>query len=118
VTSTVQIEAVSSLPKGSVQGLIVSNRQLEDFSFDTTGQQVLDLLKSDALTTFRSNHGDDILVMAEGRVGLIERGGGDTLAYIKELKDAGASGAFVGAGLVVEGMQDPKDRLQELANAS
>jgi indole-3-glycerol phosphate synthase len=118
VTSAVQIEAVSALPKGSVQGLIVSNRQLEDFSFDTTGQQVLDLLKSDALATFRSNHGDDIPVMAEGRVGVIERGSGDKLAYIKELKDAGATGAIVGAGLVVDGMQDPKERLNELANAS
>jgi indole-3-glycerol phosphate synthase len=100
VTSVVQTEAVCTLPKGSIHGLIVSNRELEDFSFDTSGQQVLDLLKSDAVAKFRSIHGETIPVLAEGRVGMIERDG-DSLPYINELKDAGATGAIVGGGLVV-----------------
>ena len=118
VTSVVQIEAVCTLPKGSIHGLIVSNRELEDFSFDRSGQQVLDLLQSDAVSKFRSIHGDDIPVLAEGRVGIIERNG-DTLAYIHELKDAGATGAIVGGGLVVvDTLEETTRRLIALSKGS
>jgi hypothetical protein len=80
--------------------------QLEDFSFDMTGEQALDMLKSDELAEFRATHGSDIPVLVEGRVGIIERNNkkGETspLNYLRELKDAGAIGAIVGGGLVNE----------------
>ena len=114
VTSTAQIETVCSLPKGSIHGLIVSNRELEDFSFDNTGEQVLSLLKSSSLSKLRSIHGESLPVLAEGRVGMIERTGGDRSAYLKELKDAGATGAIVGAGMVVDSLEGIKGRLEEL----
>lgn len=105
VTSAVQIERVTEvLPAGSLDGIIVSNRELEDLSFDETGEQVLSLLKSDALKALREKHGDGVLVLAEGRIGMIERMGDQgmmtTTQYLKELKAAGALGAIVGSGLV------------------
>lgn len=108
VTSVVQIEALLKLSAGSIQGLIVSNRELEDFSFDMTGQQALDLLQSDALESFRDYHGRDFPVLAEGRVGLIERENKDgeksCKVYMDELRDAGAVGAIVGGGLATENL--------------
>jgi len=102
VTSTKQIEDLGILPAGSVKGLIVSNRNLEDFSFDMTGRQALDILNSKAMKEFREKHGDDnIAVLVEGRVGVvIGETGKSPQDYINELKEAGAIGAIVGTGLV------------------
>ena len=102
-TSEVQIENLLKLNKSTIHGLIVSNRDLEDFSFDMTGQQALDLLNSDALARFREYHGGDVPILAEGRVGLIERtnveGKVGVNDYMHELKLAGAWGSIVGGAL-------------------
>jgi hypothetical protein len=78
--------------------------QLEDFSFDMSGQQALDILASDALKEFREKHGNDMPVLVEGRVGLIHSNSKGTedgaLSYVKELEKAGAIGALVAGGLV------------------
>lgn len=100
-TSEVQLEALARLPAGSVQGIIVSNRELEDFSFDMTGQQALGLLKSEALQKARAKH--DAPVLIEGRVGVIVGEDGTPESYLKVLQEAGAMGAIVGGGLIQEG---------------
>jgi indole-3-glycerol phosphate synthase len=117
-TSEVQLESLLKLSPGSIQGIILSNRDLEDFSFDRSGQQVLRLLKSDALIQYRNHHGDSQLILVEGRVGPSleearnvheeeeqdEEGNGTTTVmttttmkkkYSEELQDAGAMGAIV-----------------------
>jgi indole-3-glycerol phosphate synthase len=103
-TSPAQIKALSVVAAGGVDGLIVSNRELEDFSFDMTGQQALDMLKSDELKEFKEKHGADIPILVEGRVGIIkwrnEKGETSAENYLHELKKAGAIGAIVGGGLV------------------
>lgn len=96
VTSEVQIEMLSKLGAGSIVALIVSNRELETFDFDDSGEQALSLLNSDAMKSFREKNGDDVPIMVEGRVGIIESDGGDNVAYIQSLKEAGAFGAIVG----------------------
>ena len=63
-----------------------------------TGEQALRLLQGDGLKAVREKHGDDIPVLVEGRVGVIERNG-NTVQYLKELREAGATGAIVGGGL-------------------
>ena len=98
-SSEPQIDMVSNLPTGSISPLVVSNRDLETFNFDSTGQQALSLLKGEALVRFREQHGKDIPVLAEGRVGIIEDGEGSSEGYIKSLKEAGAFGAIVGGGV-------------------
>jgi indole-3-glycerol phosphate synthase len=113
VTSEVQLRAISALPAGSVDGVILSNRELEDFSFDMTGDQALLLLKSEALVELREKHGD-IPVLVQGRVGVIDRDGSGTNTYLKEIKEAGATGAIVGAGLAGG---DPIATLQSLQAA-
>jgi hypothetical protein len=99
----VQIEALLKLSTGSIHGLILSNRDLEDFSFDLTGQQALGLVKSDALARLREHYGENLLVLVEGRVGLIEgknpNGDPDIKAYLQELEAAGADGAIIGGAL-------------------
>jgi indole-3-glycerol phosphate synthase len=100
VTSTAQIKNLEILPSGTVNGLIVSNRELENFSFDMTGQQALSLLESDELKELLQKQGKEIPVFVEGRVGLIEFGDGDTVAYLDALKEAGATGAVVAGALV------------------
>jgi indole-3-glycerol phosphate synthase len=104
VTSPAQIKALDVVAAGGVDGLIASNRELEDFSFDMTGQQALDILKSDELKEFKEKHGSDIPVFVEGRVGIIEwkneKGEKSAENYLHELKNAGAIGAIVGGGLV------------------
>jgi indole-3-glycerol phosphate synthase len=104
VTSEVQIRSLLDLPAGAFDGLIVSNRELEDFSFDMTGEQALRLLRSEALEELRGKMGRDLLVLAEGRVGIIERAGASgskktARRYVEELREAGAAGAVVGGGL-------------------
>ena len=134
VTSEVQLQALAAMSPGSIDGVIISNRevrfaiykgkgscrmilylslfcflsrmqttQLEDFSFDMTGEQALNLLKSEALGDVREAHGADIPVFVEGRVGVIERldddGKPSTSRYLEELSKAGAMGVIVGGGL-------------------
>lgn len=98
VTSEVQIEMLSKLGPGSIHALVVSNRELETFDFDDSGEQALSLLKSEALQSFREKHGSDVPILVEGRVGIIERDG-DNAGYIRALKEAGAFGAIVGGGI-------------------
>lgn len=68
-----------------------------------TGEQALTLLKSEAMGDVRAAHGEDILVLVEGRVGVIERPNHDgkqsTSRYLEELNEAGAIGVIVGGGL-------------------
>ncbi|KAG7357012.1 indole-3-glycerol phosphate synthase [Nitzschia inconspicua] len=104
VTSTAQLENLNqSVAAGSVDGLIVSNRNLEDYSFDMTGLQALSILQSEEMKTFRNIH-SETPILVEGRVGLIQAKGKDgessPKAYIIQLKEAGAAGAIVGGGLV------------------
>jgi indole-3-glycerol phosphate synthase len=94
VTSTVQIDSLMKLEKGSIHAVIVSNRELEDFSFDMSGQQALSLLTSASMKALLEHHGADLPVLVEGRVGLIGRDG-----YVDELKSAGAIGAVCGGAL-------------------
>ncbi|KAL7541300.1 hypothetical protein ACHAXR_010793 [Thalassiosira sp. AJA248-18] len=98
VTSEVQIEMVSKLNPGSISALVISNRELETFDFDHSGEQALSLLKSEVIASFRENHGEDVPVFVEGRVGIAELDG-DNVAYIQALKEAGAFGAIVGGGV-------------------
>ena len=117
VTSEAQLRNLSVLPKGSFVGIIVSNRELEDFSFDMTGEQALRLLRSDALRSLLEIHGSDTPVIVEGRVGIITRrgeGGEESeSAYVAAVKEAGANAAIIGGGLAVEG-SDAFQRLQTL----
>lgn len=103
VTSKVQLQSlVDDLPPNSIVGIIISNRNMEDFSFDTTGEQALSLLQSPELEHVRQVHGGsgDLPVLVEGRVGLIER---PTIEmYLKQLQAAGACGCIVGGGLTVQ----------------
>jgi len=118
VTSEVQIRTITTLSPGSVNALIVSNRELEDFNFDMTGQQALDLLKSDAMKDFRAKHGDDVPVLVEGRVGLIERedekGETSPEQYLKELKETCACGAIVAGTLATSNTDDSGMSFEEL----
>jgi hypothetical protein len=78
--------------------------QLEDFSFDMTGQQALRILESNELEIFREKHGRNIPILVEGRVGIIEsmdeNGKGSSYAYVQKIQEAGATGAIVSGGLV------------------
>lgn len=102
VTSEVQLERLRALPKGSLDGIIVSNRQLADFSIDDSGEQALTLLRCGALNSLKELHGDSFVVLVEGKVGVIRRNQSTEL-YIQELKEAGATGAIVGGGLAAFG---------------
>jgi indole-3-glycerol phosphate synthase len=104
VTSEVQIRSLLDLPIGAFDALIVSNRELEDFSFDMTGEQALGLLRCKGLEELRVRMGQDLPVLVEGRVGIIERqdsssGGKSARRYVEELREAGAAGAIVAGGL-------------------
>mgnify|MGYP006897423052 CR=1 FL=1 len=108
VTSTTQLAVLATLP--TLDGVIVSNRLLEDFSYDMTGQQALDLLKSSELEILKEKHAN-LLILAEGRLGIIgaEKEGART--YLQQLKDAGAHGGIMGGGLAVDGMSLAKAQL-------
>mmetsp|Transcript_8731 Transcript_8731/g.18809 ORF Transcript_8731/g.18809 Transcript_8731/m.18809 type:complete len:200 (-) Transcript_8731:229-828(-) len=99
VTSEVQIDMLTKLGAGSIVAMVVSNRDLETFDFDDSGEQALSLLRSEALAAFREKHGDDVPILVEGRVGIVESAEGDSVAYVQALKDAGAFGAIVGGGM-------------------
>ena len=80
-----------------------------------SGEQALRILKSDELKEFRGQHGEDIPIVVEGRVGVIERsqdGETNQANYLKELKDAGAIGVVVGGGLVSSPGGDASDASQ------
>merc|ERR1719223_1644213 len=113
VTSEVQIESISKLGKGSVSAVVVSNRDLETFGFDDSGEQALKMLKSDAMKEFKKLYDGDIPVLVEGRVGIIEMEGQDglrsTQGYIRALKSAGANGAIVGQGIATVEKEDIKE---------
>ena len=118
VTSEVQLQGLLNLPDGSFDGLILSNRELEDYSFDLTGRQVLRLLSSDELQKLRQRRGSAFPVLVEGRVGLIERPGPNrnpsALQYVRELQDAGAGGAIVGGGLAGKLSDSAMEAIQAL----
>ena len=120
VSSEKQLQSVVSLSPGSVSAVVVSNRILEDFSFDESGEQALALLRSDAMKEFVAAHGD-APIFVEGRVGMIEREGANgtkcAANYIKELKDAGAFGAFAAGGLA-DNDKSVADALQTLCDAA
>jgi len=101
VTSEVQISAITKLSPGSISALVVSNRKLETFDFDDSGEQALALLKSNALNEFSRVH-TDTPVLVEGRVGIVEREGSPE-KYLIALKEAGAFGAIVGGALAIKG---------------
>ena len=106
VTSEVQINMLAELGSGSVVAMVISNRDLETFDFDNSGEQALSLLRSDALKSFREKNGD-VPILVEGRVGIVEAAdGGDSVAYIQALKDAGAFGAIVGGGMATVNEED------------
>jgi indole-3-glycerol phosphate synthase len=121
VTSEVQIESISKLGKGSVSAIVVSNRDLETFGFDDSGEQALSMLKSDAMKEFKKLYDGDIPVLVEGRVGIIEMEGQDgsrsTQGYIRALKSAGANGAIVGQGIATVEKEDIKEVLESMSNA-
>lgn len=84
----------------SFPGLWRNSMQLEDFSFDMTGQQALDILSSEEIKEFRTRYDSSIPILVEGRVGIIEKEG-STIKYMEALKEAGAMGAIVGGGIAV-----------------
>ena len=112
VTSEVQISRLSKLAPGSVVAVVLSNRDLENFDFDDSGEQALSLLRSEALASFREKHGDDVPILIEGRVGIIEADGNDA-GYIKALKEAGAFGAIVGGGIAAVEEEDVSESLKK-----
>lgn len=81
-----------------------------------TGKQALTVLKSEALKDFRKRHGEDALVLVDGRVGIVraenESGEKTPETYIKQLKEAGATGAIVGGGIVSD--EPGKNSLESL----
>jgi indole-3-glycerol phosphate synthase len=111
VTSEHQISMVNKLGAGSVVALIVSNRDLETFEFDESGEQALKLLRSEALASFREKNGDSVPILVEGRVGIVGVGDGDGTEYVRALKDAGAFGAIVGGGIAMVNDEDLADSL-------
>jgi indole-3-glycerol phosphate synthase len=113
VTSEIQIQKVTKLSpdNNSIRALVVSNRDMESFSFDETGQQALRLLKSSAMEEFRAKH-KDVLILVEGKVGIIQRAESEegeemtSAPYIQELMEANADGAIVGSGLAMKKEDD------------
>lgn len=97
VTSEVQLRSLMKCAK-DISAVSVSNRDLETFSFDNTGSQALSLLKSDAIKALRELN-PDLIILAEGRVGLIMDEQNDHTSYINELQNAGAHGAIIGGAL-------------------
>ena len=71
-----------------------------------TGLQALNILESEELKTFKEKYGENIPILAEGRVGIIQvaddNGNYNPKSYIEQLKRAGATGAVVGGGLALD----------------
>ena len=111
VTTEVQIGMLNLLAPGSVSAVVVSNRDLETYEFDNSGDQALRLLGSDEMASFRERN-PDALVFAEGRVGIIEGTGGDGgVSYAGRLREGGASGAIVGGALATVRDEDVAEML-------
>ncbi|KAL7546772.1 hypothetical protein ACHAWF_010106 [Thalassiosira exigua] len=106
VTPEVQIEMLNKLGAGSIVALVLSNRDLETFDFDNSGEQALRLLQSEALAAFREKNGEDVPILVEGRVGIVEPGDGNNLSYIQALKDNGAFGVIIGGGMAQVNEED------------
>ncbi len=62
---------LNKLGAGSIVPLVVSNRDLETFGLDGSGEQALKLLLSEALASFQEKSGDDVPTLVEGRVGIV-----------------------------------------------
>ena len=120
VSSEKQLQSLVSMSPGSISAVVVSNRMLEDFSFDESGEQALQLLRSNSMKDFRAKH-EGVPIFVEGRVGMIERKSSDgaksVANYIKELKEAGAFGAFVAGGLA-DGEKSVEESWQILCDAA
>ena len=114
VTSEVQVNMLNKLDAGSIVSMVISNRDLETFGFDNTGKQALDLLKSEAIASFREKNAD-VPILVEGRVGIVEGAGGDSIEYIQSLKDAGAFGAIVGGGIASVKEEDISESMVSLS---
>jgi len=65
VTSEEQIRKVLSLSNVSVDAIILSNCHFEDFTIDSTGQQALNLLQSEALNELKQKEGPNFPVFVE-----------------------------------------------------
>lgn len=98
VTSEVQLRSLLKCAK-DIAAVSVSNRDLETFSFDESGLQALSLLKSDAMKELRELH-PHLIVLVEGRVGLVVDEDNNHVTYIHKLQSAGADGAIIGGALV------------------
>jgi len=119
VTSETQIKLLTKLG-GGIHALVMSNRDLETFGFDESGDQALLLLKSEAAREFKEKF-DSVPILVEGRVGIIkqndENGNPSSTAYVKALRDAGAVGAIVGSGIVADNKDAFIDVMSSLQNA-
>lgn len=122
VTSEVQIDSVTKLSKGSLHAIVASNRDLESFSFDESGDQAINLLHSDAMQSFRNIHGKDFPTLVEGRVGIITADDGSidgaktSETYIKKIQSAGAIGAIVGGGVALNRVDDGNIPIRLMSN--
>ena len=109
VTSKVQIETLTDLlSPDTVDCLVLSNRDLETFEFDESGKQAISLVESEALTRFKKKHGDNMLFLVEGQVGVGSLG----QEYIETLKKGGINGAIVGQGLAAINKDNGGDALK------
>ena len=120
VSSEAQLRLLNTL-NGGIHTLVISNRDMETFGCDASGEQALSLLKSEAVKEFKEKFGADIPILVEGRVGIIERddedGNPSTTAYIRALKDAGAMGAIVASGLVSDNKEDVAEVMRLMQTA-
>ena len=105
VTSEVQLQRLEVVPKGNLHGVIVSNRQMADFSIDMSGEQALKLLRCGPLTRLKEKHGENFVILVEGRVGIIRHKLGGTANYVQDLKDAGATGAILAGRIAISRMK-------------
>jgi len=115
VTSEVQIQRVCELESKNFDLLVLSNRDLETFDFDSTGDQVKNLLDSLAMQKFRERFPDK-KVFVEGRVGII--GDDDAGEYIQSLIEKGADGSIVGGALAAINEDDGGKAYQQILDYS
>lgn len=105
VTSEVQLQRLEVVPKGNLHGVIISNRQMADFSIDMSGEQALKLLRCEPLSRLKEKHGENLVILVEGRVGMIRHKLGGTAKYVYDLKDAGATGAILAGRIAISRMK-------------
>jgi indole-3-glycerol phosphate synthase len=97
VTSEVQIRQVLNLDRGSVSAMILSNLNLEDFTYDNTGNQALGLLESEALKELKVKLGPELPVFVDFRLLPEMTGDFSVEAYTEKLMALGATGSIVNA---------------------